>query len=393
MKLTRDVWLAIGLLVTLIVIMSFVALGQQQQGQQLPPLTSLSGAPDGALALKLWLQKLDYTVIEETSSSYHLPKAARIVFVLQPSLIEADDLKALDTWVLNGGTLIAAGDFGFSDLTEHFDFKLDYFDPVPKAFTSQTPLLLNPALQTSIPAAASDMQSVFYLIPPAPSSGSRSSYVTYLAADGKPVLVSFDMGKGRVILSSSTYPFSNLGLKQAGNPALLLNLLGLARKQGPVWFDEWHHGFRGAADTATGPDNWLRYTPLGRSVFFVAIVIFLALLLRGRIFGRAVPLPRELRRRGALEHVTAMANLSRLAGHRHSVLLQYHHQLKRTLGRRYRLDPALPDADYVATLSRYNPAIDGQALLVLLNRLQQKKISETELVHLAAEAAKWIKDQ
>ena len=245
--------------------------------------------------------------------------------------------------------------------------------------------MLNPALQTSIPATASDVQSVFYLIP------ARSSYVTYLAADGKPVLVSFDMGKGRVILSSSTYPFMNLGLKQAGNPALLLNLLGLARKQGPVWFDEWHHGFHGA-EGATGPDNWLRYTPLGRYVLFVAIVIFLALLLRGRIFGRAVPLPRELRRRGALEHVTAMANLSRLAGHRHSVLLQYHQQLKRTLGRRYRLDPALPDAEYVTTLSRYNPAIDGQALLALLNRLQQQKINETELVHLAAEAAKWIKE-
>jgi len=388
MKLTRDVWLTIGLLVTLIVIMAFAALGQQQQGQQLPPLTSLSGAPDGALALKLWLQQMKYTVIEEMPSSYKLPETAKIAFVLQPSLIEADDLKAMDAWVLNGGTLIAAGDFGFSDLSEHFDFKLDYFDPAPKAFTSQTPLLLNPALQTSIPATASGVQSAFYLIP---SAGARSSYVTYLAADGKPVLVSFDMGKGRVILSSTVYPFMNLGLKQAGNPALLLNLLGLARKQGPVWFDEWHHGFHGA-EGATGPDNWLRYTPLGRSVLFVAIIIFLALLLRGRIFGRAVPLPRELRRRGALEHVSAMANLSRLAGHRHSVLLQYHHQLKRTLGRRYRLDPALPDAEYVAHLVRYNPAIDGQVLLLLLNRLQQQKINETELVHLAAEAAKWIKE-
>ena len=64
MKLTRDAWLSIGLLVTLIVIMTFVALSQQQQSQDLPALTSLSAAPDGALALKLWLQKLDYTVIE-----------------------------------------------------------------------------------------------------------------------------------------------------------------------------------------------------------------------------------------------------------------------------------------------------------------------------------------
>ena len=125
----------------------------------------------------------------------------------------------------------------------------------------------------------------------------------------------------------------------------------------------------------------------------MVFVIFLALLFRGRGFGRPVPLPHELRRRGALEHVSAMANLSRLAGHRHSVLLRYHQQLKRTLGRRYRLDPTLPDAEYVAHLVLYNPAIDGQALLVLLSRLQQQKIGENEMVHIATEAAKWIKDQ
>jgi hypothetical protein len=215
--------------------------------------------------------------------------------------------------------------------------------------------------------------------------------VTYLAADGKPVLVSFDVGQGRVILCSTSYPFSNTGLKQPGNPALLLNLLGAAKQQGPVWFDEWHHGFRAAAD-AVGPENWLRYTPLGRAVLFVFFVIFLALLLQGRLFGRPVPLPHELRRRGALEHVTAMANLSRLAGHRRSVLLQYHHELKRTLGRRYRLDPTLPDPDYVAHLVRYNPAIDEEALLALLARLKQTNSSEPEMLRAAAEAAKWIKE-
>jgi len=205
------------------------------------------------------------------------------------------------------------------------------------------------------------------------------------------VLVSFDVGKGRVILLSTSYPFSNLGLKQDGNPALLLNLLGTAKQQGPVWFDEWHHGFRGIATTG-GPENWLRYTSLGRSLLFVVGVIFLALLLRGRGFGRPVPLPHELRRRGALEHITAMANLNRLAGHRHPVLLQYHHELKRTLGRRYRLDPALTDDEYVAYLVRYNPAIDGPALLAVLTRLRQPNLGEAEMIRAAAEAAKWIKE-
>jgi hypothetical protein len=388
MKLTRDSWLAIGLLVTLVVIMFFVALGQQKEGEELPALTTLSSAPNGAQALKLWLQELNYTVIEETTSvAFRVPQAAKIAFVLQPSFMLADELTELDSWVRKGGTLIIAGGLDFGYVAEHFEFELDLFEENPLAFTIQTPLLLNPAPETSISASDAGLMASYYLIP------ARSSYVVHLAAGDKPVLASFEIGSGRVILSSTTYPFSNLGLKQPGNAALVLNLLGLARTQGTVWFDEWHHGYRGDESNSSGPWGWLRYTPIGRSILFMALVVFLALLFRGRAFGRSVPLPHELRRRGALEHVSAMANLSRLAGHRHSILIRYHHQLKRTLGRRYRLDPALPDAEYVAHLVRYNPAIDGQALLTLLTRLQQKKVGENEMVSLATEAAKWIREQ
>ena len=389
MKLTRDSWLAIGLLLILVIIMGLVAFGQQQQGKTLPALTSSSSAPNGTLALKLWLQKLNYSVIEDAPAIYKMPEAAKIVLILEPSeQLSSLELKTLDDWVRKGGTLIAASE-NTADIAEYYDFKMAFFDPAPAQFTLQTPLLQNPDIQASIPLKVSGVPSAVYLIP------SRLSYTTYLAADSKPVLVSFTVGNGRVILASITNPFTNAGLKQDGDPALLLNLLGLAKNQGPVWFDEWHHGFHGAdsTDGGGGPENWLRYTPLGRAVFFVAVVIFLALLFRGRAFGRPIPLPRELRRRGALEHVSAMANLSRLAGHRTPVLREYHTQLKRTLGRRYRLDPTLPDADYVAHLVRYNPSIDGFALLTLLNRLSQGKISEKELVEVASEAAKWIKDQ
>jgi len=385
MKLTRDAWLAIGLLAALVIVLSFAAASKQQDQSQLPPLTSTSNAPAGALALKLWLRQMNYAVLEDQLSSYQPPDQAKIILALEPQLFQPNELKTLDGWIRDGGTLIASGDTNLIDLAGQYGFKLDYWSTLPGPFSIQSPLFLDPIVPSPIPVPDGSFQPVSYFVP------ARGSYVTYLAVAGKPVLVSFDVGKGRVILSSTSYLFSNTGLKRPGNAALLLNLLGLARQQGPVWFDEWHHGFRGSG-SAVGPDNWLRYTPFGRSILFVFFVIFFALLLQGRIFGRPVPLPRELKRRGALEHVTAMANLSRLAGHRKSVLQQYHHELKRTLGWRYRLDPTLPDADYVAYLVRYNPAIDGQALLTLLSRLQQTKSSEAEMLRAAAEAARWIKE-
>src|SRR5689334_2899079 len=137
MKFTRDVWLALGLIFTLVVIMTFVALGQQQGEQQLPALTSTSNAPDGALALKLWLRQMDYPVLDELLSSFVLPEGAKIALILEPSFVQEEELDVLDDWVKSGGTLIAAGNVGMGRLSEHFDFKLDYWNTTPKAFALQ----------------------------------------------------------------------------------------------------------------------------------------------------------------------------------------------------------------------------------------------------------------
>jgi hypothetical protein len=119
-------------------------------------------------------------------------------------------------------------------------------------------------------------------------------------------------------------------------------------------------------------------------------VIFIGLLLSGRGFGRPVPLLHEIKRRGPLEHVTAIANLNRKAGHRGAVLGQYRQHLKRHLGRRYRLDSSLHDAEYLQQLARLNPELDIPTLADLLKRLSQKNPAESEIVRLAAETAKWM---
>jgi hypothetical protein len=70
--------------------------------------------------------------------------------------------------------------------------------------------------------------------------------------------------------------------------------------------------------------------------------------------------------------------------------MQYHNQIKRKLGQRYRLDPGMDDEQYVNTLAGYNSALDKNELLNLLKRLKRKDVNETEMVHLAVEASKWI---
>lgn len=379
MRLSRDSWLAIGLVLLLSVIT--VAAAYQQNKSLTIPYLSTSAAPDGALALKLWLDELGYSPLEETPSVFQPPQHAKLILILEPLLLVSErEWDQLDQWIERGGTLILAGNgLAAAYAFHHFDFSLAYLDEETDSLSAAAPLLLSPPQTDPAPVA-----STLYLSP------ARTDFVPLLTADGRPVILAFDRGQGRVILSATAYPFSNKGLKEDASAAMVLNLIALTTQSGRAWLDDWHHGIQ--TEAILGPGQWLRRTSAGHALLFVAGVIFLALLLQGRAFGRPVPLQREIKRRGPLEHVTAVANLNRKAGHRADVLRQYHQWVKRHLGHRYRLDPSLPDEEYAAQLAKYNPALDKEKLLHLLQRLNQANVSESEMVKLAEEASKWIND-
>jgi hypothetical protein len=263
-------------------------------------------------------------------------------------------------------------------LLDHYQFTFDYLADGNGVPARESALFASPA--------AFDLKNVQV---ETVLQSERDDFVVLAAYRGQPVLVAFEQGKGRVILGTVSEPFTNAGLKEAGNPEFVLNILALAQTPGTIWFDEWHHGLRSDTEIL-GPGNFLRRTPMGRSLLFVALAILIVLFLQGRGFGRPVPLPQEIKRRGALEHVTGIANLSRRAAHRPAVMMHYHQQIKRKLGQRYRLDPGMDDKEYVDRLASYNPSLEKDQLLNLLKRLTRKDVSETEMVHLAAEAAKWI---
>ena len=69
-NLSRDTKLAIGILLVLFLITGLAA-AQQRREQQHPTLSTLSSAPDGALALKLWVKELQYKVDERVLDKFH----------------------------------------------------------------------------------------------------------------------------------------------------------------------------------------------------------------------------------------------------------------------------------------------------------------------------------
>lgn len=380
-QLSRDSWLAIGLL-GLLVLVTIAAAMQQTQKTIYPPLSSLSSTPDGARALWLALAELDYQVNNDVPVSFRLPQEAGVMLMLEPfPNIIPSEWESIDRWVKGGGSLVLAGDgVGMMLAARHYQFNLAYLSTPVLTLTTQTPLLTSP------PVTPASLPTQVYL------KTSRADFVTHLAVEAGPVLLSFNEGEGRVILCAVPFLFSNAGLKEAGNPALVLNIISIATRPGLIWFDEWHHGRRVTNHEVAGPGDWLRYTPAGHALLYVGIIIFAALILGGQLFGRPVPLLKDITRRAPLEYITAIANLSRRAGHRSAVLRQYHHHLKRNLGHRYRLNPTLPDEVYVKQLAQFNPNLDAAALSSLLARLSQRQVGESEMIHLAAEVATWSKE-
>lgn len=382
--LPRDSWLAIGLFLALAVVM-FITYARQQ-AERLPPLASFSNQPDGARALWLWLQELGYTVNNAAPSVYAPPAAVDLLLILEPTEFINDQAWAeLDAWVEAGGTLLVAGDrYLLTSWADHFDLRRDDWQTglLTTTLRLQHPLLASPPLAQH-PGVLPDVGTL---------QTDRDDLVVHAATVAGPVMVSFAQGQGQVILSTTSYPLTNQGLREPGMADLALNLVSLAGEPGRVWFDEWHHGVRAESttDAPVGIHNWLRATVPGRALLLAMGIVFVALLLRGRSFGRPLPLPQQLVRRNPLEYVTAIANLQRRAGHRAALLQDYHLRLKRELGRRYRLDVKLPDAEFVNQLAVYQPTLDRAALQQLLDRLHRGNGNEAQVVQLAAEATKWI---
>lgn len=383
MKLRREYLIAVGVLLVLLMITIAAGLFQGKT-EEIPALSSNSNTETGARALRLWLTAAGHQVSNSSSQLYKVPEGTDVVLILEPTImdgISSAEWKTLDKWLEKGGTLFLASrqiwrPLSSSSLNVDVNFVGVHEYPVlPAAPIFRAPPIVQPAKLT-----------LQYTLKTRDGQGQP-----LLSTEDGPVGLRLNRQNGLVILVSDSSFLTNQGLKDPGNANLALNLFSMLPNGSKIWIDEWHHGDRGSAGVQEyGPEAWLTSTPAGFALLFSAGVIFLGLLLAGRPFGRPVPLPQEQQRRSALEYVTALANLNRRAGHRKALMQYYHTTLKRAYGRRYRLDPSLPDPDYMDQLAHYNPALDAPALLNLLQRLAQKSFSEVQVVQLAREASDWL---
>ena len=376
MKKRQDILILAGLFAALIL---FIAFGpaRRQQPERQPAATTHSSQPEGGLALYQWARALGYDAQRLEYRDFALAEGDAVLLLLNPSQpVGRADARAVLDWLDAGGTLIMAVDqsalFGPQNaLLGELGFDTAVYTDtagIERAQPAQ-PALDQPAL------AEAPVRATRVLLP------QRDDYAALLGAPGALIVAGVKVGRGYAYLSASAFPFSNEGLRDEQNAALVLNMLRRAPPGGRVLFDEYHHGFF----TPPSTSRVVFGSPWGWAAAYAVLVSGLYLALSGRRFGRPVPLREELARRSSAEYIESMADLFQRGAKRGYILKHYRGAFKRRLARRDGINPQLDDDEFVRELARAR-SIDEPALAGLLARLRAANPSEAELLRTVADA-------
>ena len=317
--------------------------------------------PEGAQSLAGWLSQLGYEV-RFPNQALALKDSDQLLFVLAPQGDFSQlELIATESWVRGGGTLVIAQDNNQSnDLLRQFGLRLSLIFPRQNEAELRLPTLNWPWVGALDVTARRRVQV------------DCGKVAIHIGDCNRPLLVSFGQGRGQVYVMSSLYPFTNAGLQNEANVQFVQNLVQANVQAGAtILFDEVHRDSR---------SSWLLQTREGWGVLLAVLFIVAYFLAQRQRFGGPRPSTQQhepgLRR--TAEFITAVAAVD--PTHHHTSLRQHYWQrLKRQIGRRYGVDPALPDDSFLAEMKEYVDDYELSRFISLLISLKEPMISDFEL--------------
>lgn len=288
-----------------------------------PAGSVFSGATDGDRVWYDYLAELGMkpVILEQFDQLPRMP-ATIIAVAPFPRAIARSEAEALRAWVERGGRLVLVGSnipslAGLATGAGSADVGAG--PPLPGAGAPTE--LIAPIMPAPFADGVSGIQ-----VGPERVLADGPDWVTHFKDMRGQVVISRAVGKGEVVWLSDPYPVSNAGIGMAddGRFATLL-----ASRGGPVYFDEYHHGY------VTGGGFWDQLPEGGRvALLFAAAALFIGLVTAARRLGPPVPEPIR-----PAPHTTTwlvpLAELFRKAGARREALASLAEGLKRTLSARY----------------------------------------------------------
>jgi hypothetical protein len=267
----------IGLLLVMTLV-AWLSSKQRDQGEGTP--SSYNVQRRGAKAAYLLLQQSGYAVERWKQPPAKLPAdASGVMLVLAgpESYPHAEEMSGIVRFLLGGGAVLIAGvnpnSFVPQSSSKEGDVRIGFAECKPVAPTSLT--RGGPISQ--------DGDLVW--------DSSKDAAVVHFVATSKekeaePVVVSYALGRGRVIWWASALPLTNAGIRNPGNLDLLMNSVGDNRRI--LWDEYYHEEHKSPSTRASNPAQMWALAQAG----FLALLVILTFSRRS---GPVVPLVRESR--------------------------------------------------------------------------------------------------
>jgi len=329
-----------------------------------------STASGGSKAAYLLLKESGYQTTSWEQPMSDLPDGrGRMLILMEPAGYPTkEERQQLHNFLKSGGRVLAAGRFAGFYLPENESV----FEPVVTSTWQRVPAVgLSPVTR-----AAPEIT----LIPNAYWRADRGGVALY-GDSAKPVVIEYKVGEGNVLWLAAASPFTNAGLKEAGNLEFLLAAVG-APEQTQILWDEYVHGYQ-RSPAGQASNRILRWIALQLAI--CAIAVLLAFSRRGS----AVWMPAAEVRLSPLEFVRTLGTLYDHA-HAGSVAVEIYYQRFRylltrklalpvgspveDLDRAVRRRWGLQDEEFAGTLRecesyRYDPGVRPQTALRLVQTL------------------------
>ncbi len=309
------------------------------EGQGIP--STYSTASSGAQAAYLLFGQLGYHSERWEKSPAELPSdpEGRVLILAGPSSFpEKQEREALLRFVRSGGWVIYSGRFPF------LFFEAGAVTPVAARGSRLTPKAY-PALA---PSAFTRDAAQITLLANNRWVTSEGSQVPLYGAPDAPVVVTWRLGKGRILWWAAPTPITNAGISRPGNLAFLLDCVQAVRPgatpgQTTILWDEYFHGYRGSLW------DYFRETPVPWAIYQIAVAAALVLLTFGRRSGPLYP-PVTTSRLSPLEFVDTLGDLYRRAKAGPAAVGVAYQRFRTQLTRRLALAPSVSNTQLDAAV-------------------------------------------
>jgi Domain of unknown function (DUF4350) len=328
----RKLLLIAGAILLLLIVATivFAPAPDEAEGQGVP--TTYSTTNNGAQAAYLLLNELGYKSErwEKPPSDLPADSDGKILILAGPdNYPEKEERDALLSFVGSGGWLLYAGNFpflfvGVGDVTPIMDTTLGRAERsfpalAPSPFTRNAPKI------TMLAISRWDVWEG----PDVPLYGNAS----------EAVVVTWKLGRGRILWWAAPTPITNAGITREGNLPFFLDCIqavrpGASPSETTVLWDEYFHGYRGSLW------DYFAQTPVPWAIFQLALVVFFVLLGFGR---RSGPLyaPAGVSRLSPLEFVDTLGDLYRRASAGSAAVRVAYQRFRTQLVRRLALAPSI----------------------------------------------------